>query len=71
MTEIEERLPVGCRNGSSKGMPAKRILYYNSAGSRKVRCIDEEKKNQLLEIHQTEPDIFHLRSDFDVNRSCR
>lgn len=53
----------------------KRFRIY--ACSKSVRaierlgCIDEEKENQLLEIHQTEPDIFHLRSDSDVDGSSR
>lgn len=49
-------------------------IYACSKGVRVIErlgCIDEEKENQLLEIYQTEPDIFHLRSDFDVDGSSR
>ena len=58
--------PRPVRRSSSELVPARRI-HIKRAGDRKVRCIDEEKEDQLLEIHQTEPIVFYSGSDFDVN----
>lgn len=33
----------------------------------RLGCINEEKENQLLEIHQIEPVVLYLGADFDVN----
>ena len=33
----------------------------------RLGCINEEKENQLLEVHQTEPVVLYFGADFDVD----